>query len=339
MFGLVAQVRVGPCAGEDDDRGDAAEFAGQGLGQFRCAGGLCRCRRLAGAPDHGVVGGFAAGHVDGRDAGVLGERRAHVGAAGDDLGQAPVGERLDERPVDVGERGGGGVQFEDRGAVLGIQLVQHVQGRDGEDAAGAQDQGHAPGLSWCPLGEAGRGPQSVLCDAGGRPDLGVEAVHEELVVGVGREDLDGEAAARSPGDAGAGEDVGPLVQASQGLLECLEVGEQRIRAAQPLLSDERGGGVQLLDAGRGTDPLVRHGSGGRRDVEEQIAPFGQVGAGPGAFAGGESLDEGVGVGAGVVPSVAGVVVMAGPRSRVGSQESSGRISSAARWPDSAAPSM
>ena len=109
---------------------------------------------LAGAPDDCVVGGLAAGHVHGGDAGVVGQRAAESPSpvtisttpSSDERREDPVEQRLQR----VGDR----IQLEHDRTVRDEQLLQGVQRRHGEDVA--RPRARAPRRR-CGPGRAARG--------------------------------------------------------------------------------------------------------------------------------------------------------------------------------------
>ena len=174
---LVLQIGFVPGPGDDDGRGDSAEFGMNGPRVLRRPSPFAITRVVAHAPDDGVVNGFGTGDMNGLHQRVRAEVGAELGAPLDDPHKAQIDGGLQHgrkiRQHVFVDR----VELEDADLVFGQQLVQNVQWRNRRHIAGAQHQGDfsfAVGLGrvvslCCVAGEV------VGADPGLHPNLGANA--------------------------------------------------------------------------------------------------------------------------------------------------------------------
>lgn len=114
------------------------------------------------------------------------QRVAEPSVAGDDLERAELDEGREDPLEDRVQRVGDRVQLEHDRAVGGVQLLECVQRRQGEDVPGPQHQCHALCLVRRALTEADAGTRLGLGDTGPQPDLGAEPAEQQLVEGAVR---------------------------------------------------------------------------------------------------------------------------------------------------------
>ena len=88
-----------------------------------------------------------------------------------------------------GERIVGGVELQQRDAVVRQQFVQHVEHRDRADVAGAEHEPDAAGVGRRELREPGGAARLVVGDAGLEPHLAGEARQQQAVDRAEREDV------------------------------------------------------------------------------------------------------------------------------------------------------
>ena len=122
-----------------------------------------------------------SGDVDVGDARMSGEVRADVAAAAHDPDEARLDERS-ERPLEHRQQGVlGGVQLEQRDAVVGQQFVQHVEHGDRRDVSGAEDEPDPAGCLRCELRQPGAAPYLVRGHSRLEPDLAGESGEQQTV--------------------------------------------------------------------------------------------------------------------------------------------------------------
>ena len=207
VLGLVPEVGLGPWAGQHDGGADAAEFGVDGLVDDPVVGFLALLAFLARAVDDQVVGGRAAGDVDGLDRVVMGQVLACLAAA---VGEGQVLVAY-QRGEDVFEDGPevliNGVHLADHHLAAVDHAVGDVQRHDGRDVPGAEHERHGAVRVSLAVVPGHVLAQVLLGHAVLHPDLGDDAVEQQALVGVG---------GQHPGDqravcAAAGPDVGEQV--------------------------------------------------------------------------------------------------------------------------------
>ena len=259
VLGLENEVRLGPVARHHEARADAAEFARDRCVDLRLVGRLSPGPLIAGAVDDGIVRGRAAGHVDRVDGVVRGEVLAHLRAARrkahharlDELGEDDLEERLEVR-VDR-------VHLEQHHLTLGIQLVEHIERRDGRDVARAEHERHTP-LGRLALVERAHGLGERLGrHARLHPYVGRHAGQEDAVVQPVRHHTDHRLAVLAlAGAVGERFSDRARLDVAERLGERRDVVGERPRARGPLLPPERRPDGEALRARGGGHPPPCH---------------------------------------------------------------------------------
>lgn len=139
----------------------------------------------------------------------------------------------------------------------------------------AEHQTDARGALGVQRAEARPAPYGVRVDPGRHPHLRAEAVQEQPVPHGERKDRYGHPSAGRPPELRA-------VQRSVARSDCperagerVQGGQQRVRAGEPLLADERRVVRQQLDPARDPYPVLRLGGNRGMDPGQQGAPVGQ----------------------------------------------------------------
>jgi hypothetical protein len=240
LLGLERQIGTVPGAWNHDGRADCTQLRGDALGE---PGGPCGAVGLAfcpRAPDDDVVRGLGASDVDLVDRVVAAQVRAFGSPSahdpeGTDVDQGCQG-GLQERSQVVVHR----VELEQHDLVLGEQLLETVQWRDGGDVASPE---HERRLPWsigdrCPE-RRGRVLSEVLAGHSGlHPDLGVHPREQQVIPHRVRSHRHHELSVRMFA-LGQVLQVGPLLHARQRLDQQTAGCHHCVRTRHPLLSHQR----------------------------------------------------------------------------------------------------
>ena len=227
------------------------------------------------------------------ETGVCGEVGADFGAAADDAQEAGLDERCERALVDRHQGILRGIHLEQRGAVVGQQLVEHVQHRDRGHVARAEHQADAARFGGRALRETGRRASGARCDARFQPDLARETRKEEGIDSGQREGVHASAPSRGAVERDPVEGVRALRQTRQGLDVGVERTQHAVRPTEPLLAAQRMTGIEAL-RGRGRGRPVFRGRGDTRAHRaQQRDPLGDREGRPGAGSGLEGVDSGV----------------------------------------------
>ena len=246
---------VGPLVvGHHDRRADAAELGGEGfvdeaLASRTAAGGI-----VAGAEQNRVMRRLAARDVHGVDQRVMHEGLADVGTSRRDAHQVERDERRERLLERLGDAGVHRVELDDGRARLAVEGAQHVEGGNARHVARAEHGGHAGGAVRVAQRPGDAGARRVEVDAGPQPHVGAEAREHDIFRQV-REGPDGDAPARRARNLDLVERSRPLLNQLEGLLDCARRGDERVRAARPLLAGGGGARVDVFDRARRRHPL------------------------------------------------------------------------------------
>jgi hypothetical protein len=127
---------------------------------------------------HTIADG-GAGDVHLVDTAVPGEVGTDGGVAVDDPDHAGLDQGREGRAVHPEQAGERRVELHERGAVVGDELVERVQRRDGRHVAGAEHQPDAAVLAHSAGPQARLGAHLPLRDARRHPHLSLEAVEQD----------------------------------------------------------------------------------------------------------------------------------------------------------------
>ncbi|WP_258567048.1 hypothetical protein [Microbacterium sp. Se5.02b] len=248
---------------------------------FFSSGRFSRRRRFVAAaalalrrtPDDGVERGGRPGDVHVHEPRMPGEIRADRRAAADDAQQARLDERCERALVHRDQGILRGVHLEQGRAVVGEELVQHVEHRDGGDVARAQDESDAARFTGGALCEAGRCPRGARRDSRLQPDLAREPRQQELVDAGQGECVHAGASTGCAVDRDAVERVGSGCESREGLDVGVERAEHAVRSAEPFLAAQRMPGVEALRRRGGVRPVLCRGGDARADRTQQRHPL------------------------------------------------------------------
>ena len=224
---------------------------------------------------------------------MAGEVGPDVGPAADDAQEPGLDERRECALVDRHQRILCRVHLEQSRAVVGEQLVEHVEHRDRRHVPRSEHEAHTARLGGRALREAGRCARGAGGDPRFQPDLAREARQQEPVDAGEGEGVHAGASSGRAIDRDPVERVHTVRQAREGLDIGVERAEHAVRSAEPLFTAQGMPRVEALRGGGRVRPVLRGGGDARAHRAQQRRPLGDGEGRPGARSGLKGIDRGV----------------------------------------------
>jgi hypothetical protein len=207
----------------------------------------------------------------------MGKVSADVTVSGNDTKRPELDERGEGLLVDRHHPVQRWVELEEHGAVVGDQLVEHVERGYRGDVSRAEHETHPRGYLRGELTKSGARTHVRHGPRGLHPYLGTETVHEHPLERIRRQDGDGETPSRPDAEPGLGQRAHAACQTRDGVRQGADPRQGRVRARDPLLAHQRRARGKSLDVAGRRDPALGGPDHRSMHVAEQACSLGQRG--------------------------------------------------------------